>query len=83
MVKLEAAEIESAILGDWQDWTAGLEKARMDMTRRAMRASVSDLSWDWFEEDQLQLKFSLPPGCYATAVLRELGEFAEPERKQI
>ena len=82
MVTAEAAEIESAILREWQAWTTGLEKARMDLARRAMRVSVADLSWDWLEDDQLQLKFSLPPGCYATAVLRELGKFTEPERKQ-
>jgi tRNA pseudouridine13 synthase len=81
MVKTEAAEIESEILSDWHGWTKGLEKARMDMTRRAMRVSVSDLSWDWPQEDQLQIKFSLPPGSYATAVLRELGAFTEPEKK--
>jgi len=41
---------------------------------------VADLSWDWPEENQLELRFSLPPGSYATAVLRELGSFTEPER---
>ena len=81
MVKAEAAQIESDILRDWHGWTKGLEKARMDLARRAMRVSVADLSWDWLEEDQLQIKFSLPPGSYATAVLRELGAFTEPEKK--
>ena len=80
MVTAEAAEIESAILSDWQGWTEGLEKARMELARRPMRVSVADLSWDWPEENQLELRFSLPPGSYATAVLRELGSFTEPER---
>lgn len=83
MVAAKAAEIEKAILSDWQGWVTGLEKARMTVARRAMRVSVIDLSWSWLEDDQLQLKFSLPPGSYATAVLRELGKFTEPERKQI
>ena len=82
MVTAEAAEIESAILSDWQGWTEGLEKARMELARRPMRVSVADLSWDWPEENQLELRFSLPPGSYATAVLRELGSFTEPERMQ-
>ncbi|MCK5359386.1 MAG: tRNA pseudouridine(13) synthase TruD, partial [Gammaproteobacteria bacterium] len=81
MVNAEAGEIEDEVLSDWHGWTTGLEKARMDLARRAMRVSVEDLCWDWLEEDQLQLKFSLPPGSYATAVLRELGEFSEPEKK--
>jgi tRNA pseudouridine13 synthase len=80
MVTAEAADIESTILSDWQGWTEGLEKARMKMARRPMRVSVADLSWDWPEENQLELRFSLPPGSYATAVLRELGSFTEPER---
>jgi len=81
MVTSETAEIESAILSDWQGWTEGLEKARMGLARRAMRVSVANLSWDWPEEDQLELRFSLPPGSYATAVLRELGEFTMPRTK--
>jgi tRNA pseudouridine13 synthase len=81
MVTAKAAAIENTVLSDWQDWTAGLEKARMQLARRAMRVQVTDLSWDWPEKNQLQLIFSLPPGCYATAVLRELGAFTEPEKK--
>ena len=83
MIKADAAEIERAVLSDWQGWTAGLEKARMDLARRAMRVSVADLNWEWFEENQLQLKFSLPPGSYATAVLRELGKFTEPDKRRV
>ncbi len=82
MVTAEAAEIENAALSDWHGWTEGLEKARMKMARRAMRVSVADLSWEWLEEDQLHLRFSLPPGSYATAVLRELGHFSEPTARQ-
>ena len=82
MVTAKAAEIESAALRDWHDWTDGLEKAQMKMARRAMRVSVADLSWEWYEQDQLQLSFSLPPGSYATAVLRELGHFSEPTARQ-
>ena len=78
MVTAEAAEIESAVLSNWHGWTEGLEKAGLQGARRAMRVPVADLSWSWPEEDQLQLKFSLPPGSYATAVLRELGRFSMP-----
>lgn len=79
MVTAEAAEIEAAILSQWQGWIKGLEKARMEAARRAMRVGVSDLTWQWLEDDQLELIFSLPPGSYATAVLRELGRFTEPK----
>ncbi|MGB5282231.1 MAG: tRNA pseudouridine(13) synthase TruD [Arenicellales bacterium] len=79
MVSAEAAEIEVATLDDWQGWIKGLEKARMDAARRAMRVGVPDLTWQWDGDDQLMLAFSLPPGSYATAVLRELGRFAVPK----
>lgn len=82
MLTAEAAEVETASLSDWQCWKEGLEKAGQQMARRSLRMPVTDLSWNWPEENQLELKFSLLPGCYATAVLRELGEFSEPERKQ-
>ena len=81
MLTGEAAEIEEASLSDWQDWKEGLEKAGQQIARRSLRMPVSDLSWNWPEENQLQLEFSLPPGCYATAVLRELGEFTVPRTK--
>jgi len=79
MVTAEAAEIESRILNDWEGWTRGLEKARLQGARRAMRVGVSDLTWQSDGNGQLLLEFSLPPGSYATAVLRELGRFTEPK----
>ena len=79
MVTAEAAEIETSILSEWQGWIKGLEKARMEAARRALRVGVSDLTWQWDEDDQLVLAFSLPPGSYATAVLRELGRFTQPK----
>lgn len=82
MLTAEAAEKEAESLNDWQSWKKGLEKAGQKMARRSLRMAVTDLSWNWPEDNQLELKFSLPPGCYATAVLRELGNISEPERKQ-
>lgn len=83
MLTAEAAEVEAASLSHWQSWKEGLEKSGQQMARRSLRMPVTDLSWNWQQENQLELKFSLQPGCYATAVLRELGNFSEPERKQI
>ena len=83
MLTGEAAEVEMASLSDWQSWKEGLEKAGQQMARRSLRMPVTDLSWRWVEENQLELKFSLLPGCYATAVLRELGTFIESERTDL
>jgi tRNA pseudouridine13 synthase len=46
----------------------------MEMARRPLRLPVPDLRWDFAEVDSLRLRFSLPAGAYATAVLREAVE---------
>jgi len=79
MLTAEAAEVEKVSLSDWQSWKEGLEKAGQKMARRSLRMPVTDLSWNWPEENQLELRFSLLPGGYATAVLRELGNFTVPQ----
>lgn len=55
----------------------GLEAADLKQERRALRIQVMDLAWSWLENDQLQCRFSLPPGAYATELLAELGELVE------
>ncbi|MGV8922300.1 MAG: tRNA pseudouridine(13) synthase TruD [Thermomonas sp.] len=51
----------------------GLEKAGLKQERRALRLRPDALEWEWLGADSLVLTFELPPGCYATTVLRELG----------
>jgi tRNA pseudouridine13 synthase len=65
-----AAEHERECLASFADWLDGLQQVEQD--RRALRAPVDDLSWQWRPEGDLLLSFSLDAGCYATAVLREL-----------
>ncbi len=72
-------EIESAAL---QGDTAarlrdGLERAGLKQERRALRLRPQDLDWRWVAEDALELVFALPPGAYATVVLRELGDILD------
>ena len=56
---------------------AGLEKAELRQERRALRLKPDGLSWQWLEDDVLQLRFALPPGCYATALVHELGQVVD------
>jgi tRNA pseudouridine13 synthase len=72
----EAAAVESGALVDEiaQALRDGLERAGLKQERRALRLRVQDLAYEWLEGETLQLRFSLPPGCYATALLHELGE---------
>ncbi|MBF0469887.1 MAG: tRNA pseudouridine(13) synthase TruD [Gammaproteobacteria bacterium] len=50
----------------------GLEAARLEQERRALRLLLPSLQWEWLQMDRLRLCFELPAGCYATTVLREL-----------
>lgn len=56
-----------------ESYREGLEQAGLKQERRALRLPLDDLQWHWLPEGQnLQLSFTLPAGCYATSVLREL-----------
>ncbi len=55
----------------------GLENAGLKQERRALRLRPDALAWEWLDDDALALTFALPPGCYATTVLRELGDIVD------
>jgi tRNA pseudouridine13 synthase len=73
------AEIEAAVLADWQSWCYALEHAGLKQQRRELILRPDNLHWTWLQSDQLQLDFSLPVGAYATALLREIAELLRPE----
>ncbi|NOQ82045.1 MAG: tRNA pseudouridine(13) synthase TruD [Methylophaga sp.] len=64
--------VEEQILEEWQDWQQGLEKAGLSQERRSLRLFPTDFKWQFMDDNQLELEFFLPAGCYATAVMREL-----------
>lgn len=55
----------------------GLERAGLKQERRALRLRPGELEWAWRDDGALELRFALPPGCYATTVLRELGDITD------
>lgn len=61
---------ESALAGDG-GFCRGLEAAGLKQDRRALRVAVPTLQWS-LTADCLELGFDLPPGAYATALLREV-----------
>jgi len=67
-----AAQQETEILAMATAWRAGLEAAGLKQQRRALRVVPRALCWNFPAPDTLCLHFSLPPGSYATSVLREL-----------
>lgn len=75
---LELGAIDDAAA---QKLRAGLEAAEMRQERRALRLKPDGLGWSWLADDVLELRFALPPGCYATAVVHELGDVADVSRQ--
>ncbi len=71
-VAADAAELENDVLLAYSGWTQGLIRLGLNHERRALRAKVVDLEWNWLAESDLVLRFGLYPGSYATAVLREV-----------
>ena len=69
----DSFELEKHVLSDWQQWKEGLEKQGLSQERRALRLFPRDFSWQFLDNAQIELQFSLPAGSYATAVLREIG----------
>ncbi|MBP0949973.1 tRNA pseudouridine(13) synthase TruD [Pseudomonas alliivorans] len=66
------AELENAVAAEHpalRDW---LIRAGMEHERRILRLPIGRLTWHYPEPDILQLEFVLPPGCFATVLVREL-----------
>ena len=75
---LAIRDIEQAVAAAEPSLCEGLEQAGLSQERRSLRLHPEGLSGEWLDEHTLQLRFQLPPGCYATAVLAELcGELGE------
>lgn len=72
----EAARFEEHVLDDWRVWIDGLQRFGLDADRRALRLAVDGLTWQWLDDDGLELCFGLQSGAYATTVLREVLEAA-------
>ncbi len=79
----QVRELESLVLQPWQDWCHGMEFSGLSQERRPLLLMPGDFSWTWLNEagmDQtdLELSFSLPTGCFATALLREVAKLQQP-----
>lgn len=61
---------------------AGLEKEGLRQERRALRLKPDALAWTWLDDGALELRFALPTGSYATALVHELGDVCDVTRAQ-
>jgi tRNA pseudouridine13 synthase len=64
-------KLEEEILQTWPELTGVLQAQRVQASRRALRLYPAELDWT-IEGDRLELVFKLPPGAYATTLLREV-----------
>jgi tRNA pseudouridine13 synthase len=69
------AALEQGILARFESFGEGLVRAGLTQERRALRMRVEGLEWTLSGSD-VHLRFQLPRGAFATAVLHELLENA-------
>jgi tRNA pseudouridine13 synthase len=67
--------LEQAVADEHADLARGLERAGLDQERRALRVIPQELQAEWLDDTSLRLRFGLPAGTYATALLRELAAY--------
>ena len=68
-------QMEDEVLARHPDLAAGLVAAGLRQERRALRLLPQDLTAEWVDAVSLRVGFQLPPGSYATVVLRELVDY--------
>ncbi len=77
---LAAAELENAIAEQHLTLCEGMEHAGLKQERRPLAAIPQNMTWQWLDDSQLHISFTLAPGYYATSVLREILDTQEPDR---
>jgi tRNA pseudouridine13 synthase len=69
--------LERAVAQRFAALAEGLAEARLAQERRALRVIPGELSVQWLDAESLRLRFALPAGTYATAVLREIASYRD------
>ena len=77
-----AFNIECQALAPFITWANALEHLGLQQERRALVCKPVDFQWR-LADQHLTLSFFLPPGVYATSVLRELCDCYEPDRNPV
>ena len=71
----EQLALEQEAMAPWKPWCDWLEHCGLSQERRGLVLQPQGFQARW-EGDDLILNFALPPGTFATAVLREVAELA-------
>jgi len=67
----DCEEFETSILHLYASLREGLEKVGLKQQRRALRANIENLKWQWLEPTIVTLDFNLLKGVYATSFMSE------------
>ncbi|GAB60081.1 tRNA pseudouridine(13) synthase TruD [Rheinheimera nanhaiensis] len=81
MVSADAAVFEQQVLAQHSELVQGLIDYRLSAERRAIRLLPQQLTSSVQGSDMV-LSFALPPGCFATSVLRELVQYRDCSKTQ-
>ncbi|WP_304640647.1 tRNA pseudouridine(13) synthase TruD [Pseudomonas sp.] len=71
-VTAAVAMLEAGVVSGEPELAAWLEAAGLEHERRVLRLPITALTWHYPNPDSLLLEFTLPTGCFATSVVREL-----------
>jgi tRNA pseudouridine13 synthase len=69
----EPAELEARVAAAFPDWVDGLAAAGLRQERRPLAVVPGDLTVEHPAPTEALLRFTLPPGSYATTILRGSG----------
>lgn len=70
-LRLDALALQQRALEHHHAWCIALEKHDLKRMYRAQILHANNLTWKW-QDKHVTLSFQLPPGAYATSVLREI-----------
>ncbi|MNR32822.1 tRNA pseudouridine synthase D [compost metagenome] len=68
----EALAAEQAAVAEETELQSLLVREKVEAARRAMLLYPQQLSWNWWDDVTVELRFWLPAGSFATSVVREL-----------
>lgn len=74
----QVRQLELQLAEEHAELCRGLERFGLQQERRALRLPAADFSSKWLDDEALELRFYLPAGAFATAVLRELCDWQAP-----
>jgi tRNA pseudouridine13 synthase len=70
-----ASVLENSVQADMAGLCAGLESHGLSQSRRSLRLLPDNVKYEQTAADEWLIAFNLPPGTYATAVLREICKY--------